>query len=118
MPFEPGLMAYAALAAFSLTQTKHGSHRSGTILPNSDTAKSLGIILLCLSALSACLLYGPALGSVIWVAQTSVAAVALVLLLSWKPLLAFYVAGIAGVMGALGPILQIGALRSAWRVLE
>ncbi len=105
MPPEPGLMAYAALATLSLTQTKHRPYRSGTILPNSDTAKSLGIILLCLSALSAWLLYGPALSSVIWLAQTSIAAVALVLLLSLKPLAAFSLAGVAGIIGTLEAVL-------------
>ncbi|PZU12322.1 MAG: hypothetical protein DI606_09560 [Sphingobium sp.] len=104
MQLEPGLVAYAALATLSLTQNKHRPHRSDRLIPTRGAAKPLGIALLFLSVLSAWLLQGPALGSVIWFAQTSIAAVALVLLLSWKPPLAFFLARFAAIIGVVGAI--------------
>jgi hypothetical protein len=104
MPLEGALIGYAALASLALVQKKNRPAHAGALLPSPPAARSLGIALLLLSALVVVRESGAAMGSVVWIAQLCVAGTALVLLLSWRPQLAYLIAvgvGVAGLVAAL-----------------
>lgn len=84
MPLEPGLIGFAGLTSLALAMKKH---RSGLRLPPAlpGSARVLGWMLLGLAAAVAVWRFGPGMGVTAWIGQTSVAGVALVLLMSWRP---------------------------------
>ena len=100
MPFESGLIGYAAFASLGLAMKKHGSSLAWSGLPSRRVLRVLGWTLLAFSAVVAVAQLGPALGVTAWIGQMCVAAPLLVLLLSWRPRLATSLAG-ASVICAL-----------------
>lgn len=88
MPLEPGLIGFAGLTGLALAMKKHGS---GLALParlQPGAIRALGWALLGLAAAIAVWRFGPGMGMTVWIGQLSVAATALVLLISWRPALA------------------------------
>ena len=95
MPYESGLISYAALASLALAVKKHGSSLGWSSLPAPRVLRVLGWTLLVLSAAVAMVRLGPPLGVTSWIGQMCVAAPLLVLLLSWRPRLAATLAGVS-----------------------
>lgn len=100
MPYESGLISYAAFASLALATKKHGASLAWSAPPSRRLLKGLGWTLLALSAMAAVTRLGAALGLTAWIGQMCVAAPLLVLLLSWRPRLAVILAGVA-LIGAL-----------------
>lgn len=92
MPYESGLIGYAAFTSLALAMKKHGSGLAWTSVPSRQALRLLGWILLALSAVLAVAPLGPALGVTAWIGQMCLAALFLVLLLSWRPRLAVLLA--------------------------
>ncbi|PVM83450.1 DUF3325 family protein [Caulobacter endophyticus] len=93
MPYESGLISFAAFACLALAMKKHRPGLEPLVLPPQRVLRVLGWALLALSAAVAVLRLGPALGVTAWVGQMCVAAPLLVLLLSWRPKAATALAG-------------------------
>jgi hypothetical protein len=93
MPYESGLIGYAALASLALAMKKHGSGLAWNGLPSRRVLQVLGWTLLAFSAVVAVAQLGLAMGVTVWTGQMCVAAPLLVLLLSWRPQLAAILAG-------------------------
>ncbi|AJP72980.1 DUF3325 family protein [Sphingomonas hengshuiensis] len=89
MAFEAGLIAYTGLAGLAASVAKHRRDDPALRLLPPATVRVAGSVLLGLSLLLAIAGWGSAIGIVGWVAQISVAGVAFVLLLSWRPRIAF-----------------------------
>lgn len=100
MPYESGLISYAAFASLALAMEKHAGGLAWSALPSQHVLRGLGWTLLALSAMAAMTRLGAALGLTTWIGQMCVAAPLLVLLLSWRPRLAVILAGVA-LVGAL-----------------
>lgn len=100
MPYESGLISYAAFASLALAMKKHVGNLAWDALPSRRALRVLGWMLLALSAAAAVSRLGPALGVTSWIGQMCLAAPLLVLLLSWRPRLAVILAG-AALIGAL-----------------
>lgn len=88
MPYESGLIGYAAFTSLALAMKKHGSGLAWTGLPSRRALRVLGWALLAFSAVVAVAQLGLALGLTAWIGQMCLAAPFLVLLLSWRPRLA------------------------------
>lgn len=84
MSVEPGLVGFAGLAALAMATTRR---RPATRIPwpPKGVSRLFGWFLVGLSALIAWLAAGPAIGTVAWIGELSVAGALLVLLLSWRP---------------------------------
>jgi hypothetical protein len=95
MPYESGLLGYAAFTSLALAMTKHARGLGWNTLPPRLVLKILGWALLALSATVAVIRLGPSLGVTTWIGQICVAASLLVMLLSWRPRLAAVLAGAA-----------------------
>lgn len=93
MPYESGLISYAAFASLALAMKKHGTSLAWSALPSQRVLRILGWALLALSATAAVVRFGAPLGVTTWIGQMCVAAPLLVLLLSWRPRLAAILAG-------------------------
>lgn len=93
MPYESGLIGYAAFASLAMAMKKHGSSLAWSGLPSRRALRVLGWTLLAFSAVVAVAQLGPALGVTAWIGQMCIAAPFLVLLLSWRPRLATILAG-------------------------
>ena len=93
MPYESGLISFAAFACLAMAMKKHRSGLEPLVLPSEGVLRVLGWVLLALSAAVALARLGWALGVVTWVGQMCVAAPLLVLLLSWRPKAATALAG-------------------------
>ncbi|PXA85325.1 DUF3325 domain-containing protein [Caulobacter sp. D4A] len=93
MPFESGLISFAAFTCMALAMKKHGSSLAWKSLPSQRVLRILGWVLLALAATTAVARLGAPLGVTTWVGQMCVAASLLVLLLSWWPRLAAILAG-------------------------
>lgn len=89
MPLEPGLISYAALASMALAVKKHRPAPPLPVMPAMETARWIGWMLLALALVAAVLRFGAAQGIVAWIGQMCVAGALLVLMLSWRPRLAF-----------------------------
>jgi len=101
MPYESGLISYAAFASLALAMKKHGSSLGWSALPPPRVLRMLGWALLALSAMAAVARLGLALGVTAWFAQMCVAAPLLVLVLSWRPKLSAILAGVGLVCAVL-----------------
>lgn len=95
MPYESGLISYAAFASLALAMEKHASNVAWSALPSQRVLRILGWTLLALSATAAVVRLGAPLGVTTWIGQMCVAAPLLVLLLSWRPGLAVILAGVS-----------------------
>lgn len=84
MPFETGLLAYAAFANLALVQKKHRPARPLPVMLTPRRARLLGWALLLASLVVALHRFGAAQGIVAWTGQLCVAGAAFVLLLSWN----------------------------------
>lgn len=93
MPYESGLISYAAFASLALAMKKHGSSLAWSGPPPRRALRVLGWTLLAFSAVVAVARWGPALGVTAWIGQMCLAAPFLALLLSWRPRLATILAG-------------------------
>ncbi|WP_161495005.1 DUF3325 domain-containing protein [Caulobacter sp. BP25] len=82
IPYESGLISYAAFASLALAVKKHGSSLGWSALPPQRVLRVLGWVLLALSAMAPVARLGLALGVTAWIAQMCVAAALLVLMLS------------------------------------
>lgn len=105
MPYESGLISYAAFASLALAMKKHGSSLGWSALPPQRVLRVLGWALLALSAMAAVARMGLALGVTAWIAQMCVAAALLVLMLSWRPRLSAILAGVGLVCASFTLIL-------------
>jgi hypothetical protein len=105
MPYESGLISYAAFASLALATKKHGSGMTWSGLPSRRALRVLGWTLLAFSAVVAVAQLGPALGVTAWIGQMSLAGPFLVLLLSWRPRLAMILAGASMICALLVAIL-------------
>jgi len=95
MPYESGLLGYAAFASLALAMKKHADSLAWNALPPRPVLSVLGWALLALSATVAVVRLGPSLGITTWIGQICLAAPLLVLLLSWRPRLAAILAAAA-----------------------
>lgn len=95
MPYDSGLISYAAFASLALATRKHGHSLGWSALPPQRVLRILGWALLALSAMTAVARLGPALGVTAWIGQMCVAAPLLVLILSWRPRLSAILAGVS-----------------------
>lgn len=94
MPYESGLIGYAAFASLALAMKKHGDSLAWSFLPSQRVLQVLGWALLALSATVAVVRLGAPLGVTTWIGQMGVAAPLLALLLSWRPKLSAILAGV------------------------
>ncbi|AYV48135.1 DUF3325 domain-containing protein [Caulobacter flavus] len=94
MPYETGLISFAAFTCLALAMKKHRSGLEPLVLPSQGVLRVLGWGLLALSAAVAVARMGPALGVTAWIGQMCAAAALLVLLLSWRPKAATALAGV------------------------
>ena len=95
MPFDSGLISYAAFASLALATKKHGNSLGWSALPPQRVLRVLGWALLAVSAIVAVARLGPALGVTAWIGQMCVAAPLLVRMLSWRPRLSAILAGVS-----------------------
>lgn len=93
MPYESGLISYAAFTSLALAMKKHRPGLEPLPLPSRRALRVLGWALLAISAVVAVAQLDPALGVTAWIGQMCIAAPLLVLLLSWRPRLATILAG-------------------------
>jgi hypothetical protein len=84
MPLEPGLIAYAGLATIAAARKKHRRTGNVTTALSPAIAKGIGALLLATSIFVAFRSFGPFQGVVAWTGQLCVAAVVLVLIMSWN----------------------------------
>ncbi|MDG2527206.1 DUF3325 domain-containing protein [Caulobacter endophyticus] len=94
MPYESGLISFAAFTCLALSMKKHRSGLEPLALPSPGVLRVLGWGLLALSAGVAVFRLGGALGVTSWIGQMCVAAALLVLLMSWRPRAATVLAGV------------------------
>lgn len=92
MSLESGLIGYAALASLALVVKKYRPFPPLPILPSPSAARWFGWLLLGLAAILATIRFGVEQGIVAWVGQTCISGAALVLLMSWRPHLAYALA--------------------------
>jgi uncharacterized membrane protein YhdT len=95
MPYDSGLISYAAFASLALAMKKHGNSLGWSALPPPRVLRILGWALMALSVIVAVARLGLALGVTAWFAQLCVAAPLLVLMLSWRPRLSAILAGVS-----------------------
>ncbi|SNS12848.1 Protein of unknown function [Sphingomonas laterariae] len=88
MPLEAGLFAYAAMANLALANPRHRKAPLPPVTFDTRGARAMGIALLAISILFAFTRFGAYQGAVAWIGMTSIAGVALVLLMSRWPRLA------------------------------
>ncbi len=84
MSLEPGLIGYAAMACFALSQKKHRPAPPMRLMPSPTVARRIGLLLLFASAMVALIRQGIAAGPVLWIGGLSVGGAILVLLMSWQ----------------------------------
>lgn len=104
MSVEAGLIGFAALTCLSLAMKKHRAKVHPGFLPPTLTARVTGGLLLGASAVAAIGTFGVAMGWVAWIGQLSIAGALLVLLMSWRPAVAPFAAGLAL---AIAPLLLV-----------
>lgn len=92
MPFEAGLAAYAGFAAMAAAMNRHRPRPGRIPLPHAHHARGIGATLLALALLLAVRRFGLEQGTVVGVVQICLAAVLLVLAMSWRPRAAFALA--------------------------
>lgn len=92
MPLEAGLIAYTALTSLAMVDKRRHPKPALRFVPPFDHARLAGIALMALSFLAAIYRFGIGQGVVAWIGQLSIAAVAFVLLLSWRPRIAVLLA--------------------------
>lgn len=92
MPFEAGLAAYAGFAGIAAAMSRHRPRPGRIPLPHPPYARGFGATLLALALLLAVRRFGLEHGLVVGVVQICLAAVMLVLLMSWRPRAAFALA--------------------------
>ncbi|SEJ00125.1 Protein of unknown function [Sphingobium sp. AP50] len=102
MSLETGLIGYAALASLALAVKKYRPSPPLPMLPSPSVARWSGWMLLGLAAIVAVLRFGAGLGVVAWIGQLCISGAALVLLMSWRPRLAY---GLAVPVAAIGLLL-------------
>ena len=100
MPLEPGLIGYAALASLALAIKKHRPAPPLPAMPSPQVARIMGWMLVILSAITAMLRFGPAMGVVAWIGQLCIAGAVFVLCLAWQPRMALAAAIPALVLAA------------------
>ncbi|WP_298398650.1 DUF3325 family protein [Sphingobium sp.] len=101
MSLETGLIGYAALASLALAVKKYRPAQPLPAMPSMRAARPLGWALLALAAIVAIARFGAGLGVVAWIGQLCIGGAALVLLLSWRPRLAYGLAAPAMATGLL-----------------
>lgn len=101
MSVEAGLIGFAALTCLSLAMKKHRTRVAPGFLPPTLAARVIGGLLLGASAVAAMSAFGPSVGWVAWIGQLSIAGAFLVLLMSWRPAIAPFAAGVALAMTPL-----------------
>lgn len=94
MSVEAGLIAFAGLTCLSLAMKKHRAKVRVRHIPSSTVTRTMGWLLLGVSFVVAIFAFGPAMGVVAWMGQLSVAGAILVLMMSRRPGIAPYVAGL------------------------
>lgn len=92
MQLDPALISYAGLASLALSVKRHRPVPPLPLMPRSGTARLAGWLLLLAALLVSIRHLGGAQGVVAWIGQTCLAGAALVLLMSWRPRLAFLLA--------------------------
>lgn len=101
MSLETGLIGYAALASLALAVKKYRPAQPLPAMPSLEVARPLGWALLILAAVVAIARFGAGLGVVAWIGQLCIGGAALVLLLSWRPRLAYGLAVPSAAVGLL-----------------
>lgn len=105
MPYESGLIGYAAFTSLALAMKKSGPGMAWSGRPSRRALRILGWTLLAVSAVVAVAQLGLALGVTAWIGQMCLAAPFLVLLLSWRPRLATALAGTSLIWALFAAIL-------------
>lgn len=101
MTLEAGLIGYCALTLLGLSMPKHRRPLGLAHLPSERMARWSGWLVLGVSAIIAWHGLGFALGSTVWLGQICLSALALTLLMSWKPQRSFQLAGVTVATGII-----------------